>query len=124
MPAAARLSDPATHLGAPIAPGVASSDVEIGFLPAWRALPSGMGAGVENALNTMKELVDAASLDPMTTPVKLAKVNAGLVQDAGSAAGHGAPGAPATVGSGFSTLMTTNAALTATYVAAAAVPGG
>src|SRR5262249_21751802 len=124
MPAAARLSDPASHMGAPIAPGAGSSDVIIGFMPAWRALPAGMGAGVESALHTMEELIDCASLDPKSTPVKLVKVNAGLVQDAGKAAPNGAPGAPAAVSGGFTSLMSSNAALTATYTAAAAVPGG
>jgi len=124
MPPAARLADPATHVATPLAPGAGSSDVIIGFMPAWRGLPQGIGAGIESALNTMKELIDAASLDPMTTPVKLVKVNAGLTQDAAKAAANGAPGAPATISSGFASLMSTNAALTATCVSVAAVPGG
>ncbi|HEY3246395.1 MAG TPA: PAAR domain-containing protein, partial [Phycisphaerae bacterium] len=98
--------------------------VKIGFMPAWRALPAGMGAGIENAANTMKELMQSPTLDPATTPAKLAKVLAGLMQDAGPAAANGAPGAPAATSSGFSTLMTANVALTATYTSAAAVPGG
>lgn len=37
MPPAARILDPTTH-GAPLSPGPGSSDVLIGYLPAWRAL--------------------------------------------------------------------------------------
>lgn len=123
MPAAARLTDPTAH-AAPLSPGPGSADVDIGFLPAWRALPQSMGAGVESALTTMKELIDSLSLVPASTPAKLAKVAAGLSQDAMKAARLGSPGAPAAVAGGFASLTATNAALTATYAAAAAVPGG
>jgi len=37
MPPAARLTDPTAH-GAPLAPGIGSTDVLIGYMPAWRAL--------------------------------------------------------------------------------------
>ena len=37
MPPAARVADPTTH-GAPLAPGPGSTDVLIGFMPAWRAM--------------------------------------------------------------------------------------
>jgi|SRR5579864_4164895 len=37
MPPAARLSDPTTH-GSPLAPGIGSSNVFIGDMPAWRTL--------------------------------------------------------------------------------------
>jgi uncharacterized Zn-binding protein involved in type VI secretion len=37
MPPAARVADPTTH-GAPLAPGPGSTDVLIGYMPAWRAL--------------------------------------------------------------------------------------
>ncbi len=124
MPPAARLNDPATHMAKPITPGIGSNDVEIGYMRAWRALPTGMGDGVETALKTMKELMDSPLLDPATTPIKLAKVNQGLMSDAGKAASNGAPAAPGAVSGGFTTLMSTNVALTATYTAAAAVPGG
>jgi len=37
MPAAARLTDITVH-GSPLVPGIGSMDVQIGFLPAWRAM--------------------------------------------------------------------------------------
>jgi uncharacterized Zn-binding protein involved in type VI secretion len=37
MPPAARITDATTH-GAPLAPGPGSSNVLIGYLPAWRAM--------------------------------------------------------------------------------------
>ncbi|MFH1109174.1 MAG: PAAR domain-containing protein [Planctomycetota bacterium] len=96
----------------------------IGFMPAWRAIPAGMGAGIESACDTMNNLMTSPSLDPATTPAKLSQVFAALSQDAGTAASKGAPGAPAATSSSQATLMTANVALTATYTAAAAVPGG
>jgi uncharacterized membrane protein YgcG len=96
----------------------------IGFMPAWRAIPAGMGAGIESACDTMNNLMTSPSLDPATTPAKLSQVFAALSQDTGTAASKGAPGAPAATSSSQATLMTANVALTATYTAAAAVPGG
>jgi uncharacterized Zn-binding protein involved in type VI secretion len=124
MPPAARLSDPATHLMTPIAPGICSMDVTIGFMKAWRALPAGMGAGVESAMNTMKGLMDAATLDPVSTPLKLTQMNAALMQDAASAEANGAAGATGAVSGGFTTVTTANVAATTAYTSAAAVPGG
>lgn len=37
MPPAARMADPTTH-GSPLAPGPGSTNVMIGFMPAWRAM--------------------------------------------------------------------------------------
>lgn len=37
MPPAARITDPTTHLATPLAPGPGSTNVLIGYLPAWRA---------------------------------------------------------------------------------------
>ena len=85
MPDAARLTDLTTH-GTPLTPGIGSLDVTIGMQPAWRALPGGMGAGIEDAANTMKDLMGAAKLDVGSTPAKLAKVFGSLMQDAGKAA--------------------------------------
>ncbi len=123
MPEAARVSD-ATQHGSPLNPGIGSPNVKIGFMPAWRALPKGMGAGVEEAADTMKDLMGSASLDIGSAPAKLAKVFAALMQDAPKAAAHGAPAAPGAVAGGFTTLIAANVALTAAYVAGAAVPGG
>lgn len=123
MPPAARVADVTAH-GPPLTPGPGSPDVLIGFMPAWRALPSGMGAGIEKAADTMKDFMGTASFTPAETPSKLAEVFAALGQDAGQAAGNGAPGAPAGASGGATAAITANVALTATYVAAAAVPGG
>jgi uncharacterized Zn-binding protein involved in type VI secretion len=124
MPPAARLSDPATHMMTPISPGAASANVLIGSKKAWRGLPAGLGAGIESALNTMKQLVDQPLLNPATTPTMLAQVYGGLVSDAAKAATKGSPAAPATTSTAFTQLMATNAKETATYASAAAVPGG
>jgi uncharacterized Zn-binding protein involved in type VI secretion len=83
-----------------------------------------MGAGIESASDTMKDLMGSASLDPATTPAKLSQVFTALSQDTGTAGSKGAPGAPAATSSSQATLMTANVALTATHTAAAAVPGG
>ncbi len=124
MPQAARLSDPASHMMAPMSPGAGSASVNIGGSKAWRALPAGLGAGIEGALDTMKQLVDSPTLNPVTTPAMLAQVFAGLMQDASLAAGKGSPSAPAATAGEFGKLMATNIKETATYTSAAAVPGG
>ena len=123
MPPAARTNDPTSH-GKPLNPGPGSLDVQIGNMPAWRAVPSGMGAGIEDAANAMNDLMSAPQLDPASTPAKLAKIFSSMMKDSGPAAGKGAPAAPATCTSGFSTLVSANVTLTATYTTAAAVPGG
>src|SRR5262245_26410477 len=104
MPQAARLSDPATHMMKPISPGTASSDVKIGGGKAWRALPAGLGAGIESALNTMSQLINAPTLNPATTPAQLAQVFSGLMQDASKAAGKGSPTAPAETAAQYTKL--------------------
>src|SRR5262245_49828660 len=124
MPPAARLNDPATHMMKPISPGTASANVKIGSQKAWRALPAGLGAGIESALNLMKQLVDQPFLNPATTSTMLTQVYGGLASDAAKAAGQGSPAAPATTSGEFTKLMATNAKETATYISAASVPGG
>lgn len=124
MPPAARLNDPATHLLKPITPGAASANVMIGSKKAWRGLPAGLGAGIESALTTMKQLVDQPFMNPATTPTILAQVYRELASDAAKAAGKGSPAAPATTGAEYGKLMATNAKETITYVSAASVPGG
>src|SRR5262245_4650506 len=121
MPSAARLSDPATHLMTPMSPGAGSPNVNIGGAKAWRALPAGMGAGVESSLNTMKQMMDAPFLNPAITPSQLANVFSGLMQDAAKAAEQGATTAPATTAGEFTKLVVTNVKETATYTSAAAV---
>ncbi len=52
MPLAARTTDVTGH-GSPLAPGPGSPTVLIGMMPAWRALPSSVGAAVESVSNAM-----------------------------------------------------------------------
>src|SRR5262249_54572792 len=124
MPQAARLTDLTTHLATPLSPGIGSPDVEIGEMKAWRALPAGMGAGIEKASGIVKALMDSPSILPPTVPANLADLGAGFAEDAGNAATYGATSAPGTVASGLSSLIATNVTQTATYNSAAAVPGG
>ena len=123
MPPAARLTDTTGH-GPPLSPGPGSLTVSIGFLPAWRALPSGVGGGLEQASNTMKTLMSSPALTPPDATAKLAQVQSGLTQAAGAAAANGNPAAPGAVISAFASLTGTNAGLTATYASASVVPGG
>ena len=123
MPEAARVAD-ATQHGPPLAPGPGSPDVKIGYMPAWRAVPKGMGAGIESASNAMKDFMAEATLSPASTPSKLSEAFTALSQDTGTAASKGAPGAPGAAAAAQATLMTANAALTVVHTAASAVPGG
>ncbi|MEP0841298.1 MAG: hypothetical protein HRF43_01145, partial [Phycisphaerae bacterium] len=122
MPPAARLNDPTQH-GKPLSPGIGSPDVLIGNQPAWRALPAGMGAGIESASNALKQLMETPVLRPPQTPDKMAQALSGFGQDAGAAAGNGAAGAPGAVSSAGSAMTTANVSLTAAYTSASAAPG-
>jgi uncharacterized Zn-binding protein involved in type VI secretion len=123
MPPAARVGDSTAH-GVPLSPGPGSMTVMIGFKPAWRALPAGVGAGLEQASNTMKQLMDSPQLTPPDATAKLAQVQAGAMQSAGQAAGKGNPAAAGATGGAFGTLTGANAGLTSAYAAASPVPGG
>ncbi|GMU20133.1 MAG: hypothetical protein AMXMBFR13_02320 [Phycisphaerae bacterium] len=123
MPAAARKTDNTSH-GPPLSPGPGSLTVSIGNLAAWRALPAGVGDGLEQASNTMKQLMDSPQLTPPDATAKLAQVQAGLTQSAAAAAANGNPAAAGAVTGAFSALIATNATLTATYATASAAPGG
>jgi len=123
MPAAARVNDLTSH-ATPLGPGPGSSNVFIGRLPAWRALPAGVGAGLETASQAMSGLMSAPTLTPIDATAQLAQAQAGLTQSAGAAAAQGNATAVGATSAAFATLTATNAALTATYTAAAAVPGG
>lgn len=74
MPPAARKNDPTAH-GPPLNPGPGSLDVSIGFLPAWRGIPSSMVAGLQAAKQASDTAIKAA--------------------EAATAAAAGTPGAPA-----------------------------
>ena len=76
MPQAARVSDQTAH-GCPLSPGPGSKDVTIGFLPAWRAVPAAIGAGIQSAKAssdaTLKvaesaTLTAAAAVPPVALP--------------------------------------------------------
>ena len=57
MPPAARIMDPVAHVAPPIlTPGPGSTDVLIGFKPAWRGVPAAVAA----ALKLAKEISDKA----------------------------------------------------------------
>lgn len=57
MPPAARVADNVAHPLPPVlTPGPGSSNVSIGYLPAWRGVPAGVAAGLQAA----KKISDAA----------------------------------------------------------------
>lgn len=123
MPAAARLTDMTSH-GSPLNTGPGSTNVFIGKLAAWRALPSGVGAGLESACNAMSTFMTTPTLTPVDATATLAQVQVGLTQAAGAAGAEGNTTAVGSTSSAFATLTATNASLTAAYTAACAVPGG
>jgi len=123
MPAAARVTDNTSH-GPPLNPGPGSMTVSISFMPAWRALPAGVGDGLEQASSTMKSLMDSPALTPPDATPKLVQVQAAATQSAAAAAANGNPSAPGAVSGAFGTLTGVNSGLTAAYASASAVPGG
>ncbi|MEP0847450.1 MAG: PAAR domain-containing protein [Phycisphaerae bacterium] len=120
---AARVTDLTSH-GSPLGAGPGSSNVFVGNLPAWRALPGGVGATLEAACNAMGTMMSAPSLTPVEATTQLALAQAGFTQAASAAATQGSPAAPATTASAFAALNAANVSLTAAYTAACAVPGG
>ena len=120
---AARTNDVTSH-ATPLSPGPGSANVLIGNLPAWRALPSSVGGGLEAASNAMSTFMTSPSLTPVDATATLAQVQASMMQAAAAAALEGNPAASATATSAFTALNATNVALTATYITASAVPGG
>lgn len=66
MPSAARVADPVSHALPPVLTGgPGSPNVSIGGMPAWRALPSALGAAIEAASQAMDTLMGATLLTPM-----------------------------------------------------------
>ena len=120
---AARLTDVTGH-GTPLGPGPGFPTVLIGFMPAWRALPSAMASAVEGISNAMNSFMVRPQMTPVDATASLIQISQSLVQGGAAAAGSGAPGAAATAGSMIGVLTGTNAALTATWTAASVVPGG
>ena len=81
MPPAARVSDPTSH-GVPLNPGLGSSNVFLGRLPAWRALPSSVAGAVEAVSGKMNSFMTSANLNPASATPKLAEITAGLTRAA------------------------------------------
>lgn len=123
MPDAARVGDMTSH-GPPLNPGIGSLDVLIGYMPAWRALPAGVGAGLEAASKAMDKLMKKPVLTPSDTTPKLVKVQADMTKSAGKAASKGNASASGTTSASYVTLTATNVTLTATWTTASAAPGG
>ncbi len=123
MPQAARPGDTTGH-GPPLSPGPGCPTVNIGFMPAWRALPSAMASAVEGISNAMNSFMTRPQMTPADATASLAQISQALVQGGAAAAASGAPGAAATAGSMVGTLTTANVALTTTWTAASVVPGG
>lgn len=123
MPAAARLTDCTAH-ASPLAPGAGSPSVRIQGIAAWRALPAGVGDGIESASGAMQSLLAKPQLRPPDVVQSLADVAAGLSRSAASAAQHGNASATAGASAALATLNTAGVALAAAYTTAAAIPGG
>jgi uncharacterized Zn-binding protein involved in type VI secretion len=92
MPPAARLTDTTGH-AMPLAPGTGSPNIMIGFLPAWRALPTGMGAGLQaaqQAANIALQVIEkatltaAAAVPPVALPAAITAESAARASTAAS----------------------------------------
>ena len=66
----------------------------IGYMPAWRAIPSGAAAAIEGASNAMQSFMSSPVLNPASAASDIAQITAKMGQAAGQAAAAGAPGAP------------------------------
>lgn len=123
MPQAARQNDVTAH-GSPLNPGPGCLTVNIGFLPAWRALPSGMANAVEGISNAMDSFMKRPQMTPADATASLVEISAKLAAGGAAAAVNGAPAAAGTASTSVATLNATNAALTTTWTTASVVPGG
>lgn len=125
MPPAARVTDATTHPLPPVLnPGPGSTTVMIGFLPAWRALPSGAGGALDAVSNAMNSFMTKPVMTPADSASDVVQISVKMTQLGAQAAADGAPSAAAAASSSVSTMMATYTALTATWTAASAVPGG
>jgi uncharacterized Zn-binding protein involved in type VI secretion len=124
MPMAARLTDCTTHAATPLAPGVGSPTVFIAGAPAWRALPAGVGDGIEKASDAIQKLTLKPMIRPPEVVKDLADIQAGLSQSAAAAVQSGNPAAAGATAGALTGITAANVALTAAYTTAAAVPGG
>jgi uncharacterized Zn-binding protein involved in type VI secretion len=123
MPMAARVTDVTGH-GVPLTPGPGSVDVLIGFLPAWRALPAAMAAGVEGISNVMNSFMVRPQMTPADATPSIVQISQSLGQGAASAVACGAVGAAAAAATAVATMNVANATLTTAWTAASVLPGG
>jgi uncharacterized Zn-binding protein involved in type VI secretion len=96
---AARVTDSTAHMATPLAPGPGSSNVLIGFLPAWRGIPLAAAAGLQAAKAAADATVQAA--------------------EAATLAAAGSPGAPAAYAAEQATKTATAASMAGTISGAA-----
>lgn len=123
MGRAARDFDATGH-GAPLSPGPGCPTVNIGFQPAWRALPSAMASAVEGISNSVDSFMKRPQMTPADATASIVEISGKLVAGAAAAVGSGAPGATATATSSVAAMNATNVALTATWTTASVAPGG
>ncbi len=123
MPPAARITDMTTH-GSALTPGPGSPNVLIGFLPAWRAVPSSVAAALESLSNAMSTLMQSPVLNPATAASQIVQVVQGMMSLGAASAGAGQPGVLSAAASQAAAVGTQNASLTAAWTSASAVPGG
>ena len=123
MPMAARVTDTTSH-GTPMAPGPGSADVLIGFLPAWRALPAAMAAGVEGISNVMNQFMLRPQMTPADATPFIVVISKALGEGAASAAACGSVGSSAAAATAVATMNVANVTLTTAWTAASVLPGG
>ncbi|MGE5346618.1 MAG: PAAR domain-containing protein [Acidithiobacillales bacterium] len=83
-----------------------------------------MASAVEGLSNVMNSFMKRPQMTPADATPSLVNISQALVKGGAAAAAAGAPAAAGTAGSMVAVLNATNVALTATWTAASAVPGG
>jgi uncharacterized Zn-binding protein involved in type VI secretion len=125
MPLAARVLDAVSHPIPPVLTGGPGSPVVfIGGRPAWRALPTALGAAVESASSAVAALMSAPILTPLETIALLEAVSTTLRAAADQAAAQGCAVAVSAAAIGLEALDRTNEILTLAWTTASAAPGG
>jgi uncharacterized Zn-binding protein involved in type VI secretion len=98
--------------------------VNVGFLPAWRALPSAVAAAMEQISNTVSPFMKRPVMTPADAKPSVAEICGVLTVGSGAATVAGAAAAPGAAAVAVATLVGTDIALTATWTTASVVPGG
>lgn len=125
MPSAARVADPVSHALPPVLTGgPGSPNVSIGGMPAWRALPSALGAAIEAASQAMDTLMGATLLTPIDAELVLAEIKKKFQRVSAEAAARNLPGTAVTAAGALATLDIANDTLATTWTTASAAPGG